>query len=162
MNHQVAIIGQGFLDDDSIYNLTVEIGRELAKNNLILICGGKGGAMEAACKGVYEKKGLSIGILPSIDPNEANKFVKVKIPTNLGEDRNYIIIQSAEIVICIAGRSGTRMEAKYTIEMGKPLITIPKTGGVSKEFSNLEKKNVYVASNSKDVISIIKKVLKIN
>ena len=162
MIRQVALIGQGFLDDDTIYDLTVEIGRELAKNNLILICGGKGGAMEAVCKGVHEENGLSIGILPSIDPNEANQFVKIRIPTNLGENRNYIIIQSADIVICVAGQSGTRMEANYTMEMGKHLITIPKTGGVSKEFSNLKKDNVHVASNSKDVISIIKSLLKIN
>ena len=162
MNHQVAVIGQGILDDASIYDLTVEIGRELAKNNLIVICGGKGGAMEAVCKGIHEKNGLSIGILPSIDPNEANPFVKVRIPTNLGENRNYIIIQSAEIIICIAGQSGTRMEAEYTLKMRKPLITIPKTGGVSKEFSEKHKDKVHVASSSKEVIEIIKKELKIN
>ena len=161
MNHQVAVIGQGFLDDKSIYDLAVEIGKELAKNNLILICGGKGGAMEAACKGVHEQNGISVGILPSLNPSEANQYVKIRIPTNLGEDRNFLIIQSAEIVICIAGQEGTRMEANYTMKMGKPLITLPKTGGVSKEFSEKYKDKIHIASNSNDIISIIKKELKI-
>lgn len=156
---QVAVIGQAILEDSKIYELTVDIGRELAKNGIILICGGKGGAMEAACKGVHEKKGLSIGILPSIDPKEANEYVKVKIPTNLGENRNYIIIQSAEAVICIGGKTGTRMEAEYSLKLNKPLITIPKSGGVSKEFSEIHKDKVYIASDSNQVISIIKRIL---
>ncbi|MHA1784833.1 MAG: TIGR00725 family protein [Candidatus Helarchaeota archaeon] len=159
---QVALIGEGFLEKKRVYDLTVEIGKKIANiKNLILICGGKGGAMEAVCKGIHEGNGLSIGILPSTDPNEANKYVKIKIPTGLGEKRNYLIVQSAEVIICVAGQIGTKMEADYALKLKKPLITIPQTGGISKEYSEKYKDEVFVASNSDEVISLMKKILKI-
>ena len=140
---QIGVIGSGFLDDDSIYNMAYEVGREIALNKFILICGGKGGVMEAACKGVKDFDGISVGILPSIEKTEANKFVTIKIPTNLGEDRNYIVVQSSQVVICIAGQIGTKIEAEYTLKLNKPLITIPKTGGVSLSITKQNPKSVY-------------------
>jgi len=159
---QIAVIGAGYLEDQKVYDLVVEIGKKIADiGNMVLICGGKGGAMEAACKGIHEGNGISIGILPSKDPNEANEYVKIKIPTGLGEKRNYLIVQSAEVLICIAGQSGTKIEADYALKLNNPLITIPTTGGISKEYSEKYKDTVHVAKSSDDVIILIKKILEI-
>ncbi len=157
---QIGVIGSGFLEDKSIYKIAYEIGREIALNNFILICGGKGGVMEAVCKGVKEVNGLSVGILPSINKNEANEFVTIKIPTNLGEDRNYLVVQSSEIVICIAGQVGTKMEAEYTLKLKKPLITIPKTGGISLNITKKYPESVYPVKNAKDAIKKILDLIK--
>src|SRR5512133_3178328 len=40
------------------------IGAGLAALGVVLLCGGKGGVMEAACEGATSAGGLSIGLLP--------------------------------------------------------------------------------------------------
>jgi len=149
---QIGVIGAGIEIPNVIYQLAEEVGEELAKNNVIVICGGKGGVMEAVCKGVQNRTGISIGILPSINPFEANKYVKIKIPTNLGEDRNYIVIQSVQAVICISGSIGTRVEAEYALKRGVPLITIPNTGGTSKEITDEFPDRVIIAEDARDAV----------
>ncbi|MHA1230671.1 MAG: TIGR00725 family protein [Candidatus Helarchaeota archaeon] len=155
---QIGVIGSGYGISEDVKALAYEVGAELAKAGVILICGGKGGVMEAACKGCYDNNGISVGILPSIHKDEANKYVKIKIPTNLGEDRNYIVVQSSDALICIAGVFGTRMEADYSLKLNKILITIPKSGGVSKEFAkkyaNNKNYKVFVAGNAKDAVGL--------
>ena len=69
---QIGVIGSGFLDDESIYKIAYDIGRAIADNNFILICSGKGGVMEAACKGCNDADGISVAILPSIMNNVTN------------------------------------------------------------------------------------------
>jgi uncharacterized protein (TIGR00725 family) len=149
---QIGVIGSGEVINNQINRIAEEVGEKLAKRNAILICGGKGGVMEAACKGCQKGSGISIGILPSIDPSEANKFVKIKIPTNLGESRNYIIIQSVQAAICISGSAGTRMEAEYALKQGIPLITLSVTGGTAKEITQEFPDRVIQAKDAKDAV----------
>ena len=157
---QVSVCGAFYLEDPEIYEFVRTLGRELALNNYIVICGGKGGVMEAICRGVGEKNGISVGILPSINEEEANPYALIKIPTNLGENRNYLIVQSGFAVICIAGKVGTRMEAEYALKLNKPLITVPHTGGVSAEFSKKKKENIYSADTVKEIIALLAEIKK--
>jgi len=46
----IAVIGGGECSTQEA-QLAEEVGRELARRGAILICGGLGGVMEAACKG---------------------------------------------------------------------------------------------------------------
>lgn len=62
-----------------IYELARQVGLEIARRNAVLICGGRGGVMEAACRGAQEAGGLTIGILPGVSQAEANPFVDLKI-----------------------------------------------------------------------------------
>ena len=116
--------------------------------------------MEAACKGMKDGGGICVGILPSIDKNEANEYVTIRIPTNLGEDRNYLVVQSSDVIICIAGKVGTKMEAEYALKLKKPLITIPKTGGVSLEITKKHEDKVFPAKNSMEVINKVLELVK--
>ncbi|HYU11434.1 MAG TPA: hypothetical protein VEK82_02585, partial [Stellaceae bacterium] len=43
------------------------LGSGLASLGIVLLCGGKGGVMEAACEGAAAAGGLSIGLLPDAD-----------------------------------------------------------------------------------------------
>ncbi|MCD6155220.1 MAG: hypothetical protein J7J22_05590 [Candidatus Verstraetearchaeota archaeon] len=47
----VTVIGGSRIEDESTYKLSVKLGELLAKNNLIVVTGGRGGVMEAVCKG---------------------------------------------------------------------------------------------------------------
>lgn len=78
--------------------------------------------MEAACRGAVEEKGLTIGILPSENIREANPFVRIPIATGMGIGRNVIIVNTAQVLIAIAGQYGTLSEIAFALQSGKPVI----------------------------------------
>jgi uncharacterized protein (TIGR00725 family) len=78
--------------------------------------------MEAACRGAKETGGLTIGILPSTDEEDANAWVDIRIPTGLGYARNALVVLSSHAVIAIDGAEGTLSEIGYAITFNKPLI----------------------------------------
>ena len=52
-----------------------KVGRLIAEDGLILLCGGLGGVMEAAAKGAKEAGGLTVGILPHDTKEHANPLL---------------------------------------------------------------------------------------
>ncbi|MDY6966725.1 MAG: TIGR00725 family protein [Halobacteriota archaeon] len=105
-----------------------EVGHYIAEHSAVLLCGGRGGIMEAASKGAKKNGGLTVGILPK-SKAEANDFIEVAIPTGLDNARNYVLINGADAVIGICGRWGTLNEISYALSIGKPTIVIKGTGG---------------------------------
>ena len=101
-----------------------EVGAELARRDCTLICGGRGGVMEAACKGAVEADGFTIGILPGPDRGEANRYVSVPIVTNMGEARNAIVVLSSQGIIAVDGGYGTLSEIALALKNGIPLVGI--------------------------------------
>ncbi len=109
-------------------NVAERVGRLIAEKGAILVCGGGGGIMEAACRGAKSANGLTVGILPG-DKRYANPYVDIGITTHLGRARNYILVQSADVVIGIAGRWGTLNEISFACNIGKPVVIIKGSGG---------------------------------
>ena len=102
--------------------LAEEIGRELARQGAILVCGGMTGIMNAACKGASSEGGLTIGILPGNSREQANPHVQIPIVTGLGEARNVLVVKSAQAVIAIGGKYGTLSEIAHALRSGIPVI----------------------------------------
>ena len=102
--------------------LAEEVGRELAKNGVALICGGLGGVMEDACRGACAEGGLTIGVIPGDDRKSANPYVQIPIVTGIGYARNVIIIKSAQAIIAVGGGYGTLTEIGYALDSKKPVI----------------------------------------
>jgi uncharacterized protein (TIGR00725 family) len=98
------------------------VGRLLAEAGAVLVCGGRGGVMAAACRGAKSAGGLSIGILPGTDSSEANPWVDVPIVTGLGEARNAIVARTAESLIAVGGSHGTLSEIAFALKWGKPVV----------------------------------------
>ncbi len=98
------------------------VGRALAEAGAILICGGRGGVMEAACRGAKAAGGLTIGILPGTRRSEANPYVDIPILTGIGEARNAIITRTAQAVIAIGGSYGTLSEISFALAFGVPVV----------------------------------------
>jgi uncharacterized protein (TIGR00725 family) len=119
----VAVIGGGEADAE-VTALAFEVGRELARRGAVVVCGGLGGVMEAAARGVQEAGGVSIGILPDPDRRRANPYLTYTIPTNLGHARNMLIVHSADAVIAIDGSYGTISEAAIALKLGKPVVAL--------------------------------------
>lgn len=117
----IAVIGGSQCSSEEV-ELAEEVGRELAKHGVILICGGLDGIMEAACRGASSQGGITIGILPGDIRQAANPYVQIPIVTNLGEARNIIVIKSAQAVIAIGGSYGTLSEIGHALRSGIPVI----------------------------------------
>jgi len=105
-----------------VARLAEEVGAELARRGAVLICGGRGGVMEAACRGAQREGGLTIGVLPGSDPAEANPYVAIPLATGLGSARNYVIVTAAAALIAIAGEYGTLSEIGFALRQGKRVV----------------------------------------
>ena len=117
----IAVIGGDSPPRDALPKAEA-IGRELAKRGHTVICGGRGGVMEAACRGAREAGGHTIGVLPGPDRGDANAHVEFPIVTNLGAARNAIVVLSADAVIAVDGSYGTLSELALALVHGKPVV----------------------------------------
>ena len=126
-----------------------EVGKEIARQDAALICGGLGGTMEAACRGAASEGGITIGILPGDDPDTANPHVQIPIVTGIGYARNVIIARSAQAVIAVGGSYGTLSEIAYALAGKTPVIGL-NTWSISRE-GKQDDSIIYVRSPSEAV-----------
>ena len=117
----IAVIGGGQPSPQEA-KLAEEVGHELARRGAILVCGGLGGVMEAACKGASSEGGTTIGILPGDNSEAANPYVQIPIVTGLGYARNIAVVKSAQAVIAIGGNYGTLSEISHALQSGIPVV----------------------------------------
>ena len=120
---QVAIIGAGRADDN-LFALACRTGYLAAARSWTVLCGGMGGVMEGASKGAHEGGGVVVGILPGRSKGQGNRYLTVALPTGMGEGRNVVIAQSADVLIAIGGEYGTLSEMALGLKMGKTVISL--------------------------------------
>jgi uncharacterized protein (TIGR00725 family) len=117
----IAVIG-GSEVPPQVAELAEEVGRQIARRGAVLVCGGLGGVMEAACRGASSEGGLTIGILPGENRRTANPYVKIPIVTGAGYARNVAVVKSAQAVIAIDGSYGTLSEIGHALQSSIPII----------------------------------------
>jgi len=139
----IAVIGSRLCTVEEA-RIAEEVGQELAKKNAVLICGGMGGIMEAACRGAKSNGGITVGILPGDLKHEANPYVQIPIVTGMGYARNAMIVKSSHAVIAISGSFGTLSEIAFALQSGIPVIGID-TWSLAK---NEQQDSSIVAANS--------------
>ena len=98
------------------------MGRLLAERGAVVVCGGLGGTMEAACRGAKQAGGTTVGLLPGGSRSDANPFVDVAIPTGLGEARNALVVRAADVVVAVGGGYGTLSEIALALKAGKRVV----------------------------------------
>jgi hypothetical protein len=117
----IGVIG-GARCSRSVRRLAEEVGRGIAKAGAVLVCGGKGGVMIAACRGAKAAGGLTVGILPGCWRNGANRYVDVAIATGINEARNLAIIRTADVLVAVGGSYGTLSEIGFALKAGKKVV----------------------------------------
>ena len=117
----VAVVGPGSAGEEQVA-AAEEAGRLIAARGALLVCGGLGGVMEAACRGARGAGGTTLGLLPGDDRRDANPFVDVALATGLGEGRNALVVRAADAVLAIGGGYGTLSEIALALRAGKPVI----------------------------------------
>jgi uncharacterized protein (TIGR00725 family) len=115
------VVGPGEATGDELA-AAESVGRELARAGAVLVCGGLGGAMEAASRGAHEARGVAVGILPGTDRSAANPYLDVAIPTGLGEARNALVVRAADALVAVGGGYGTLSEIALALKAGKPVV----------------------------------------
>jgi uncharacterized protein (TIGR00725 family) len=88
----------------------------------VLVCGGLGGVMEAACRGAKAEGGTTVGILPGPSRADANEHVDVALATGLGEARNALVVRAADALVAIGGEYGTLSEIALALKAGTPVV----------------------------------------
>jgi len=145
----VAVIGGGQCSKEEA-KLAEEVGRKLAREGAILICGGLGGVMEAACKGAQEEGGITVGILPGEIREQANPHVQIPIVTGMGYARNITVVKSAQAVIAVGGSYGTLSEIGHALQSDIPVIGL-NTWSLVKNGN--EDKAIITASSPAEAVS---------
>lgn len=146
----VAVVG-GSKANESTYRLAEEVGVELAKRRIILVCGGLTGVMEAACKGARSNGGMTIGILPGDNRKDANDYVDIAIPTGLGIARNALVVKAGNAVIALDGEYGTLSEVALALAERVPVISLGGEGHLHR--MNIDNQTDYtVAVNPVDAV----------
>jgi hypothetical protein len=121
MRTRIGVLG-GNVAPTTILKEAEEVGRLIAEKGAVLVCGGRGGVMEAACRGARAAGGLTVGILPGDDPREANPYIDIPIVTGMGIARNALVVKSSDGLIAIDGKYGTLSEIAFALQLGIPVV----------------------------------------
>ncbi len=163
MHKTIAIIGDSETKNTNELKFAEKLGEELAKMGYIIITGGRGGIMEAVCRGAKRAGGTTIAILPGTSREEANPYVDIAIPTGLGWARNQLVVLAGDVVVAIGGKSGTLSEIAYAWMYNKPIIAVKGFGGWSEKLAGKavderRKDIILVAESVDDVIRLLGKI----
>ena len=123
MKKYITVIGAGRCDELTIA-VAEEVGRLIAGAGIVLVCGGLGGVMEAACRGAKTADGVTLGILPGLDRSEGNRHLDFSVCTGVGHARNLAVASSGDAVIAIGGGFGTLSEIGLAGKTGRPVVLL--------------------------------------
>lgn len=124
---------------DGIEGIAKEAGKEVARQNCILITGATTGVPYYSAQGCKEAGGFNVGFSPATSEKAHLKAYKLPIDAfdimiYTGADyagRDIIMTKSADAVIIICGRMGTLHEFTTAFEVGKPIGVLEGTGGTA-------------------------------
>jgi hypothetical protein len=117
----IAVCGPGIASEQE-EAWAEEVGRLLAREGAVVVCGGVSGVMDAVARGASAEGGVSIGILPGPDRTEASPHLAYSIPTGMAEGRNALVARAADAMIAIAGEFGTLSEIAFALKLGIPVV----------------------------------------
>ena len=124
---QIAVIGSAFTDP-SVLGPAEELGRLLVDSGWRVVCGGREGVMEAVCRGAHSSEryteGSTLGILPNLDGGTANSYIDIVVPTGMNYARNALVVAAGDVVVAVAGSSGTLSELALAWQYGKPIVAL--------------------------------------
>jgi len=161
----IAVVGHGLHANENHIKAAERVGKEIAKKDGIVICGGRPyGIMDAVARSVKKEGGITVGILPETDHSKTSKYVDIPILTGMGFARNQILAFSCDAMIVIGGGVGALTEVAYAYVYSKPIIVISGMEGLPAKFIGKymnEKKKVKIigAKNAKEAVELAFKLI---
>src|SRR5512144_1945249 len=120
----VAVVGPGEATDEALLATAYAVGSGIAARGGVVVCGGLGGVMAAACRGARAAGGLTLGLLSGTDRSVANPWVVIAVPTGLGESRNALVARAADVLVAVGGSWGTLSEVALACRAGTPVVAV--------------------------------------
>jgi len=168
MKRKAQILVIGYNSDSctrKAYDIACQVGKEIAKRGAILVTGGLGGVMEAACKGASDAGGIALGIIPFDEFSKANKYCNIVICSGMGYARNFITAYSADGTVIVGGGVGTLIEAGVVYMKKKPVVAIAGSGGIADSYAGKyldDRKLMKISSakNAKEAVDYIMRRLR--
>jgi uncharacterized protein (TIGR00725 family) len=153
----VGVMGPGENASPEDNEMAFELGKAIAKEGWVTLTGGRSfGIMDAVMKGARDRGGLTIGILPDSNEQNASENADIRIVTGMGSGRNYISVLSSRIVVVLGMAAGTASEVALAIKSNKKVILLSQDEITIRFFKNIGTYRVLVAKNVSEVISQIK------
>lgn len=151
----IAVVGESQASPE-IAKLAEEVGTELARAGVVLVCGGLKGVMEHACKGAKSAGGTTIGILPGSRREDANPYIDYPIITGIGYARNKLVVKTGHVVIAIGGSYGTLSEIAFALGYEIPVVGL-KTWKFTHHTGQLDSK-IHYTNTPKEAVSLALKL----
>jgi uncharacterized protein (TIGR00725 family) len=117
----IAVVGPGEASSAELA-AAEDVGAGLAALGAVVVTGGLGGVMEAACRGARSRLGRTLGILPGEDRDAANGWVEIAVATGMGELRNGLVVRASDALVAVGGGHGTLSEVALALKLGRPVI----------------------------------------
>ncbi len=164
---QIAVIGSAFTDP-AVLEPAEELGQLLIDAGWRIVCGGREGVMEAVCRGAHASEayteGATLGILPNLDGSTANSFCDIVVPTGLNFARNALVVAAGDVVVAVAGASGTLSEIALAWQYGKPIVALDQGVGWAAKLAGTKLDERYArpihrATSPRAVIAHIERLL---
>jgi uncharacterized protein (TIGR00725 family) len=125
-----------------------ELGREIIRQNGVLVTGATGGIPYWAAIGAKEEGGIVIGLSPAASEIAHRK--SYRLPTDYHDviiytgfeyaGRNLLLARSSDAVVVTCGRIGTLNEFTIAFEDQKPIGVLTNTGGTADLIKPIVKK----------------------
>ena len=150
-----------------------EVGREIVRQNGILVTGATSGIPYWAAIGAKEEGGVVIGLSPAASEVAHRKtyrlpvdFHDVIIYTGFEySGRNLLLTRSSDAIIVVCGRMGTLNEFTIAFEDQKPIGILIGTGGAADMIKSMVKNahrgpgKIVYNSNPRKLVSKITKLI---
>jgi len=153
--------GENATPDDNL--MAFELGRAIAKEGWVVLTGGRSfGVMDAAMKGARDVNGLTIGVLPDSNEQNASENAEIRIITGMGSGRNYLCVLSSHVVVVLGMAAGTASEVALAIKSNKKVILLNQDETTIRFFKNIGTYRILVAKNIEETIVQIKEYLSVH
>lgn len=170
--YKIAVFGAAKEElSKDVYKIAEEVGAEIAKRGHTLVTGAATGVSRFAAKGARQEKGCVIGISPTSDDSEKDKYnvffenIDVIIHTGAGyKGRNVIGVRTCDAMIIVNGNFGTLSEVANGEGEQKPIIGIKNSGGCANMLDDIFKKlnaeyqYFAMAENAKEAVDLIEEM----
>ena len=149
--------GEGATADDC--KRAYELGVEIAKNDWILLTGGRNvGVMDAACQGARLVGGLTIGVLAGADLQGASDAVEIAFAPAWAAPANNLNALSCDGIIACGVGWGTISEVALGLKAGKPVVLLNWEAALAGSFVTLAPERVAIADSSVGAIACLRSI----
>jgi len=148
--YNIAVCGGSKIADfkKEIKEKAIEIGKEIAKRNCVLLTGATTGISALAAKGAKKAGGITIGLSPAVNLKDHLRRYRLPVDnldvilyTEIGyAGRNVLLTKFADGVVIISGGFGTLNEFTSAFEEGEYIGILEGTSGTADIIKGLIKK----------------------